>query len=148
MKTLILIIVGLIIGLLKSQAQTTIEEYTEKVQETCNTPKKVSCDYYRSYAFLDLENKFSIKLRFMDEFLPEVTSYLMDQFGEENVIKQEKTLLWKKEFDGENLYEVKLKGNKLRICFNKEYASKEQIYRFETIGKELKTITSSSQPEK
>ncbi len=150
MKTLILIIVSLIIGLLKGQAQETKEKYevtTTTKMTTTHCHKNKECDYSRSYVFLDLESKFKIKLKFMDKFLPEVKTYLMDQLGEKDLVLEEETYIWKKESDGEELYEVKLNGNRVRISFNKTHASDKQIHKFETIGKELKTIT-SSKPEK
>lgn len=146
MKTLVLIIVSVLLGLLSTKAQTTTTS-----SSTSTTKVSVSIDddtenesYYRSFAILDMDDDFRIKVRFMEYMQNDVKSYLIDQFGKDNLTIDSDTYLWTKGIDDEELYEVKLKGNRLRINLDKELASEKQIKRFEQMGKELKSLTSKS----
>ncbi|MBQ4822501.1 hypothetical protein [Aquimarina sp. MMG016] len=146
MKTLVLIIVSLILGLLSTKAQTSTTSSSKS-----STRVSVSIDedtekesYYRTFAILDMDDDFRIKVRFMEYMQNDVKSYLVDQFGKENMTIDSGAYLWSKEIDDEELYEVKLKGNRLRINLDKELASEKQIKRFEQMGKELKSLTSKS----
>ncbi|TSE05750.1 MULTISPECIES: hypothetical protein [Aquimarina] len=143
MKTIILWIVSLILSLVSANAQTTSNssKSTTKVSISYDgdTEKK---SYYRSFAIIDMDNSYRIKVRFMKDMTDEVKSYLIDQLGEENMIFRDETYLWKKEIENEEVYEVTLKNNRLRISVDKELISDKFLKKFKQMGKELKTITS------
>lgn len=146
MKTLILIIASAILGLFTVKAQTN-----ETV--TKDTSKKISwsVDYdsddesfSRSFTVLDLEKYYKIKVRFMKRMESDVQSYLINRFGKENMAIQDSALLWDKKYRGEQVYEVRLKGNKLKIQLNKELATEGLIKKFIETGEELKSVTSNA----
>ncbi|PKV50727.1 hypothetical protein ATE84_2793 [Aquimarina sp. MAR_2010_214] len=147
MKTLITILVNLIIGLLTMNAQTSS---TSSSKSSSTVTISISDDseeknYSRSFAIIDMGESFRIKIRFMKYKENDVKSYLIDQFGKENMTIEDEAYLWKKEIENEELYEVRLRGNKLRINLDKELASNKLIKKFERIGKELKSITSKNE---
>ncbi|SEK31566.1 hypothetical protein SAMN04487910_0232 [Aquimarina amphilecti] len=147
MKTLILIITSLVLGLLTTNAQTTETSSSKSSSEisfTYDTDDE-NKKFYRSFVTLDMDNDYRIKIRFMKYMKSNVKSYLIDQFGKENLIIKEDTYLWTKELEDEEVYEVKLRGNRLRINVNKELASDKLIKRFGQIGRELKELTSESE---
>jgi len=148
MKTVALIIATLIIGVINSVAQTTTTKSSSSSSSlsiTVDNDENTSETYYRSYVFLDLDSRFKIKIKFMKDRINTVKSYLIDQFGKDNAVIENETYLWKKKFNGELLYEVKLKQNKVKITFDKEIGSHKEIERFKNIGEELKLITSKHQ---
>ncbi|WP_299439224.1 hypothetical protein [uncultured Aquimarina sp.] len=147
MRTLVVLIVSLIFGLSIAKAQTTETESTKSSSEfsityDSDTPNK---KYYRSFTVLDMDDDYRIKVRFMKSLKSNVKSYLIDQFGEEKMKIKEDTFLWVEMVDEEEMYEIKLKGNKLRINVSKELASDKLIKRFKQVGEELKKITSKSE---
>ncbi len=147
MKTVVLLIASFIIGLLPTKAQST---NSSSSSSTAEVTVKIDSDrdqkkYYRSFAVLDMDNDYRIKVRFMKHMSSDVKAFLVDQFGKENMIVKDDTYFWSKELDEEEMYEVRLKGNKLRINLNKDLASDKLIKRFIEIGKELKSITSNSE---
>ncbi|WP_074406695.1 MULTISPECIES: hypothetical protein [Aquimarina] len=147
MKTLITVLVNLLIGLLTMNAQTSA---TSSSKSSSQVTISISDDsgeksYSRSFAIIDMEESFRIKIRFMKYMKGDVKSYLIDQFGKENMIIDDEAYLWRKEIEDDELYEVRLKDNKLRINVDKELASNKLIKKFERIGKELKSITSKNE---
>ncbi|WP_108867261.1 hypothetical protein [Aquimarina aquimarini] len=140
MKTLITILVSFIIGVLTSNAQTntiiSTEKSTQEVEEEDN--------YYRSFAVIDTDKNFKIKIKFVKKKKDNVKIYLIDQLGEENMMINVDEYSWKKGIDGEELYTVQLKENRLRINVDKELASDKIIKKFKLISAELKLITSRS----
>ncbi|MHA7057084.1 hypothetical protein ACWGOQ_0007690 [Aquimarina sp. M1] len=147
MRTLFLIITSLIMGLFTVKAQTTTNTSTSS-----STKVSVSIDgdtekesYYRSFVTLDMDNDYKIKVRFMKDMKSDVKLYLIDQFGKENMAAKDGTYAWYKKIDEEEIYEVRLKGTKLKIHLNKGLASDALLKRFKAIGKELKSITSNSE---
>ncbi len=147
MKTLITILVNLLIGLLTMNAQTNSTSSSKSSSEVTISISDDSEEksYSRSFAIIDMEESFRIKIRFMKYMEDDVKSYLIDQFGKENMTVEDEAYLWRKEIENEELYEVKLKENKLRINVDKELASNKLIKKFERIGKELKSITSKNE---
>ncbi|MDY8136388.1 hypothetical protein [Aquimarina sp. 2201CG5-10] len=146
MKTLVLILASLVIGVLTCNGQTT----NKSSKSSTKVSVSVSGDteegsFYRSFAIMDMDENFRIKVRYMRYMENDVKTYLIDEFGKENLTIKEGTYYWTKKTEGEVLYEVRLKGNKLRINVDKELASDKLIKRFEKIGKELKTITGRSE---
>lgn len=147
MKTLITVLVNLLIGLLTMNAQTNS---TSSSKSSSQITISISDDteeknYSRSFAIIDMEENFRIKIRFMKYMEDDVKSYLFDQFGKENMTVDDEAYLWRKEIENEELYEVRLKENKLRINVDKVLASNKLIKKFERIGKELKSITSKNE---
>ncbi|WP_025741708.1 hypothetical protein [Aquimarina pacifica] len=142
MKTIALILISLILGLLSAKSQTiTKQDSCSKV--SVSQGNNIEDDrYYRSFTVLDMDNDYRIKVRFMENLNTHVQEYLTDQFGEENMTTTEGVSFWKKEVEEEEIYEVRLKGNRLRINVNKELASDKLVKRFKNIGEELKLITS------
>ncbi|WP_103865160.1 hypothetical protein [Aquimarina sp. I32.4] len=140
MKTLIIILVSFLIGTLTASAQTntitSTEESTKVVVEEDN--------YYRSFAVIDTDKNLKIKIKFVKEKISNVKTYLIDQLGEENMNTDADEYSWEKGIDGEELYTVQLKGNRLRINIDKELASDKIIKKFKVIRDELKLITSKS----
>ncbi|WP_298320781.1 hypothetical protein [uncultured Aquimarina sp.] len=147
MRTLILITASLILGICTTIAQTTETSTSKSSSEFSITYDSDSPNkkFYRSFVTLDMDNDYRIKVRFMKYMKSDVKSYLIDQFGKENMIVKDNTYFWNKEIDEEEMYEVRLKGNKLRINLNKDLASDKLVKRFVEIGKELKSITSNSE---
>lgn len=144
MKTLITILVHLILGFLSMNAQTTqtnTSTSSTSVTVSINEDTKET-SYSRSFAIIDMEESFRIKVRFMESMTDKVKSYLIDQFGKENMIINSNAYLWRRKIDNEEVYEVRLRENQLRISIDKELASNKLIKKFEQIGKELKSITS------
>ena len=143
MRTLVLFIITLILGVLTINAQSSsTSTSTSSSSVTIEDDGTTESEYfYRSYVFLDLDNKFKIKLKFMKDRTSSVKSYLIDQFGKENMTVEDDTYSWKSISKEETLYEVKLKKNKVRITFNKEIGSHSESERFKNIGEELKLIT-------
>ncbi len=141
MKTLILFVASLILGILSTKAQktTTSSNSSTTVTVSVNEDEK---NYHRSFAIIDMDNIFRIKVKFMESLQNDVKSYLIDQFGKDKMVIDSDTYLWSKEIDNEELYEVRLKENKLRINVNKELASDKLLKKFEQMGKELKSLTS------
>jgi len=147
MKTLVLSITGLILGLLTTKAQTT-ESSSSKSSSTFSLAYDSDAEhkkYYRSFTVLDMDDDYRIKVKFMKNMVKDVENYLVEEFGKENLLIDDDIFLWTKELDKEEIYEVKLKGNRLRINVNKELASDKIVKRFIKIGKELKSITSNSE---
>ncbi len=144
MKTLVLILVSLIIGLLSTKAQTTTTSSSSstKVTVSVNDDEK---DYYRSFAIIDMDNFFRVKIKFIESLQNDVRLYLIDQFGKENMIFDSETYVWRKELENEEMYEVRLKENRLRINVNKELASDKLLKKFKQMGKELKSLTSKKE---
>lgn len=147
MKTLITILVNLLIGLLTMNAQTSSTSSSKSSSEVTISISDDSNEksYSRSFAIIDMEESFRIKIRFMKYMENDVKTYLIDQFGKENMTIQDEAYLWRKETENEELYEVRLKENRLRINVDKELASNKLIKKFERIGKELKSITSKNE---
>ncbi|WP_299223240.1 hypothetical protein [uncultured Aquimarina sp.] len=147
MRTLILITANLILGICTTMAQTTETSSSKSSSEfsityDTDSPNK---KYYRSFTVLDMDDDYRIKVRFMKSLKSNVKSYLIDQFGEEKMKIKDGTFLWAEMVDEEEMYEIKLKGNKLRINVSKELASDKLIKRFKQVGEELKKITSKSE---
>ncbi|MDH7446675.1 hypothetical protein [Aquimarina sp. 2201CG14-23] len=147
MRTLIVLIASLIFSLSAIKAQTTETKSTKSSSEfsmlyDSDSPNK---KYYRSFTVLDMDDDYRIKVRFMKSLKSNVKSYLVSQFGEEKMKIKEDTFLWVEMVDEEEMYEIKLKGNKLRINVSKELASDKLIKRFKQVGEELKKITSKSE---
>ncbi|WP_106792118.1 hypothetical protein [Aquimarina sp. Aq78] len=147
MKTLITILVNLLIGLLTMNAQTSSTSSSKSTSEVTISISDDSSEksYSRSFAIIDMGKSFRIKIRFMKYMENDVKSYLIDQFGKENMTIEDEAYLWRKETENEELYEVRLKENRLRINVDKELASNKLIKKFERIGKELKSITSKNE---
>ncbi|WP_438423154.1 hypothetical protein [Aquimarina macrocephali] len=147
MKTLITILVNLLIGLLTMNAQTSSTSSSKSSSEVTISISDDSNEksYSRSFAIIDMEESFRIKIRFMKYMENDVKTYLIDQFGKENMTIEDEAYLWRKETENEELYEVRLKENRLRINVDKELASNKLIKKFERIGKELKSITSKNE---
>ncbi len=147
MKTLVTIAVHLILGLLIASAQTATTTTTSSSSSTkvtiCDDNSKVTTEkYYRSYSIINKEDSFKVKAKFMESLTEDVRSYLIEQFGKENTNGDAGIHIWTKKIDDENVYEVYLKKNLLRINLDKELASNTLLKRFEHIGQKLKTITS------
>ncbi|MBW1296586.1 hypothetical protein [Aquimarina litoralis] len=145
MKTIALCIASLVFGLLTTHAQTT--ESTSKSSSEFSITYDSDAEnkkFYRSFVVLDMDDNYRIKVKFMKHMKSKVKSYLVDQFGEQNMTVKDNTYYWVKGNEDEEVYEVKLKGNKLRINVDKELASDKLMKRFILIGKELKEITSQS----
>ncbi len=143
MKTISLWGVSLILGLLSANAQTTSNSSKTTTKVTVSYDENTEEEsYYRSFAIMDMDNSYRIKVRFMKDMTDEVKSYLIDQLGEENMIFKDETYAWKKEIENEKVYEVTLKNNRLRINVDKELTSNKMLKKFKQVGKELKTITS------
>ncbi|MFD2561980.1 hypothetical protein [Aquimarina rubra] len=147
MRTLILITASLILGICTTIAQTTETNSSKSSSEFALTYDSDAehKKFYRSFVTLDMDNDYRIKIRFMKHMKSDVKSYLIDQFGKENMMVKDDTYFWNKEVDDEEMYEVRLKGNKLRVNLNKDLASDKLIKRFVEIGKELKSITSNAE---
>ncbi|WP_299253947.1 hypothetical protein [uncultured Aquimarina sp.] len=145
MRTLILFIITLIMGVLTINAQSSLTSTSTSTSSSSVTVEDdgsvESESFYRSYVFLDLDNKFKIRLKFMKNRKSLVKSYLIEQFGKENMTIEDDAYSWKSISKEETLYEVKLKKNKVTITFNKEIGSHSESERFKSIGEELKLIT-------
>ncbi len=141
MKTLILFVASLILGILSTKAQETSSSSNSSTTVTVSVNEDEK-NYYRSFAIIDMDDVFRIKVKFMESLQNDVKSYLIDQFGKDKMVIDSDTYLWSKEIDNEELYEVRLKENKLRINVNKELASDKLLKKFEQMGKELKSLTS------
>ncbi len=145
MKTLVLILVSLILGLLSTNAQTTTtttSSSSTKVTVNVNDDKK---SYYRSFAVIDMDDFFRIKVKFSESMQNDVKLYLIDQFGQDNMVADSESYFWRKELENEEMFEVRLKENRLRINVNKELASDKLLKKFKQIGRELKSLTSKKE---
>ncbi len=145
MKTLVLILVSLILGLLSTNAQTTTtttSSSSTKVTVNVNDDKK---SYYRSFAVIDMDDFFRIKVKFSESMQNDVKLYLIDQFGQDNMVTDSESYFWRKELENEEMFEVRLKENRLRINVNKELASDKLLKKFKQIGRELKSLTSKKE---
>ncbi|WP_103068675.1 hypothetical protein [Aquimarina sediminis] len=144
MKTLVTILIHLIIGILTVSAQsstTTTSQSSTQVTVSIDSDTEEE-SFSRSFVVIDTEENFRVKIRFMESMTSKVKSYLIDQFGEEKMIVDANTYFWKKEIEDEEIYEVRLKGNRLRINIDKDLAPNKLVKKFRQIGKELKSITS------
>lgn len=143
MKTVIFVIVSLVLGLLTAQSQTdeSSSGSSSSFSITYDTDEEHKA-FYRSFVTLDTDDNYRIKIKFMKRMKSDVKSYLIDQFGQKEMVIKDNTYFWTKGLEDEEVYVVKLKGNKLRINVNKELASDKLLKRFGLIGKELKEITS------
>ncbi|WP_108804550.1 hypothetical protein [Aquimarina sp. Aq107] len=146
MKTLILIITSFVLGLLTTNAQTTETSSSKSSSEFSFTydSDAENKKFYRSFVTLDMDDNYRIKIKFMKYMESNVKSYLIDQFGKENMIEKNDSYVWSKGLEEEEVYQVRLKGNRLRINVKKELASDKLLKRFTQIGKELKKLTSES----
>ncbi|GAA4279038.1 hypothetical protein [Aquimarina mytili] len=142
MKTLVLILVSLIIGLLSATAQTTTTTTSTSSTKVTVNSNDNDKKYYRSFAIIDMDDSFRVKIKFLESLQKNVKLYLMDQLGKDNMVADSESYLWRKELENEEMYEVQLKENKLRIHVNKELASDKLLKKFKQMGKELKSLTS------
>lgn len=137
MKTIVTIAVSIFFGVLTSWGQTeTIVSSKTEVKENV-----VDKDYSRVYAFLDFDDSFRIRIKFMDYLIKDVKNYMISEFGEVDAIDKSGSYIWEKGLGENYIYEARLKGNRLRIKFNKEKASKKDVKRIEEIAEKLKVIT-------
>ncbi|MGY3793159.1 hypothetical protein [Aquimarina sp. 433] len=143
MKTVIFVIVSLVFGLLTTQAQIDKRSSgsSSSISITYDTDAEHKT-FYRSFVTLDTDDNYRIKIKFMKRMKSHIKSYLIDQFGQKDMVIKDNTYSWTKGLEDEEVYVVKLKGNKLRINVNKELASDKLLKRFGLIGKELKEMTS------
>ncbi|MEW7291707.1 hypothetical protein [Aquimarina sp. 2304DJ70-9] len=145
MKALVLILVSLILGLLSAKAQTTTTTTSNSSTKVTVSVTDDEKDYYRSFAIIDMDDFFRIKIKFLESLQNDVKLYLIDQFGKENMRIDSETYVWRKEVEKEEMYEVRLKENRLRINVNKELASDKLLKKFIQMGKELKSLTSKKE---
>ncbi|MEW7278222.1 hypothetical protein ABW636_06475 [Aquimarina sp. 2201CG1-2-11] len=143
MKTLVTIVVHLIMGLLVACAQTTSSKSTtsstKTTVKTCGETNKEN--YYRSFTVVNNDENYKIKVKFMENMQNEVKSFLIEQFGQEKMITNTTSYIWKKEIDDSKMYMVELNENQLRMSIDKELASDKLLKKFMYIGKELKLLT-------
>lgn len=140
MKTVVCIMASILLGIIATYGQTP--QKNSSVDTSKNTISfNLEDDYFRTYTFLDLDDSYRIKIRFMKHMISNVHTYLNSQFGEADKVDRSGYRVWEKGLEENYIHEVKLKGNKLRIRFNKEKANEKDVKRIEKIANELKAIT-------
>ena len=132
MKTLITILISLILGLLTTKAQTTVTTNSSSVSVTITEDDEEE-NYSRSFSVIDMERSYKIKVKFMESMQDKVKSYLIEQFGKENMELDSNVYLWKQKIDKDDVYKVELKENRVKINVDKELASNKLIKKIKRI---------------
>lgn len=145
MKTIILIITVLSLSISSSilaQSKTSVSHSkTHKSKVSVVSSTNGDNNYHRSYSFLDLDNSYHLKLKFMSHMKNDVANYLKMQFDPQSDVITSGQMQWVQKIGDELIYEVELKGNRLKIYLNKKKASVNDIEKLYTVAERLKEIT-------
>ena len=71
----------------------------------------------------------------------DVAKYLKQQFDPQSTVMSTGQMQWTQKSEDEIVYEVELKGNKLKIYLNKKKASISDIEKLYAVAERLKEIT-------
>ena len=145
MKTIILLIMTWSLSIstsVSAQSETKVSQtksYTSKV--SVSSSNRGEENYHRSYSFLDLDNSYLLKIRFMNHMKGNVAHYLEQEFDPVYKVSSSSQKHWIQKVNDEVLYEIELKGNRLKIYLNKRIASKGDIEKLYVVAEKLKEIT-------
>ena len=145
MKTIILVIMTLSLFI----STSVLAQSETKVSQSKSHTSKVSVistedgqeNYHRSYSFLDLDNSYHLKIKFMHHMKGDVARYLEQEFNAADVVSSSSQKHWIQKINDEVLYEMELKGNRLKFYLNKRIASKRDIEKLYIVAEKLKEIT-------
>ena len=145
MKTIILVITLLSLSISSSvlaQSNTSVSHSkTHKSKVSVISGANGEESYHRSYSFLDLDNSYHLKIKFMAHMKRDVAHYLEQAFDVADKVSSSSQKYWLQKVNDEVLYEIELKGNRLKIYLNKRIASKGDIEKLYVVAEKLKEIT-------
>ena len=145
MKTIIVVITVLSLSLTSSilaQSNTSVNySKTQKSSVSVVSSTNGEKNYNRSFSFLDLDNSYHLKIKFMSYMKNDVENYLKQQFDPLSQVMTTGQLHWIQKSEDDIVYDVDLKGNRLKIYLNKKKASINDIEKLYSIAEELKKIT-------
>lgn len=156
MRIIIYILLSLLIGMLKTYAQT--ETSTES---TSSTTVSINGDvvydggdlsfsgHENSYfSTSDSDDTYKVRAKFSDHKTAKVRAYLLEELGEKDMTTSGSRQQWRVAYDGDTSYEVKLDDGSLRIFLDKELASSQLFNKFKKITRNIKNYTSGKSDKK
>lgn len=157
MRIIIYILLSLLIGMLKTYAQTETTTESSSSNMTVSINGDIVYDggdlsisgHENSYfSTSDSDNTYKVRAKFSDRKTAKVRAYLLEELGKKNMSKSGSKQQWKVEYDGDTSYEVKLDEGSLRIFLDKELASSQLFTKFKTITSNIKNYTSGKSDKK
>lgn len=157
MRVIIYLLLSLLIGVLKTNAQTKTTTESSSSSMTVSINGDIVYDggdlsisgHENSYfSTSDSDDTYRVRAKFNDRKTTKIRNYLLEELGRKNMTKSGSKYRWKMEYNGDTSYEIKLDEGSLRIFVDKELASSQLFNKFKIIRGNIKNYTSGKSDEK